>query len=100
MIREEEMLEELRQDFESFKARVEELKTELESINKEIKKLEKKYGISSKDFLSGKIPPEITEEDREEWRGLLFYRDTLKKAVKELSKAVEKDQKVLDSLLK
>lgn len=83
-----------------FKARVEELKSDLKSIDRRIKRLEKKYGITSQEFLAGKAPPRLTEEDREEWKSLLYYRDNLKKVVEMLRKEVEKDQRIIDSLPK
>ncbi len=80
--------DELRGDLEDVKSIMKGLEQDLRNVDRDIQELERKYGISSEEFRSGKVEG-IPEEDREEWRELLFYRDRLVESLNRMRKMVE-----------
>ena len=89
--------DELRKDFEGVKSILRGLEQELEEVDRDIQGLEQKYGISSEEFRSGKVGG-IAEEDREEWRELLFYRDRLVESLNRMRNMVDKMGEELENL--
>lgn len=80
--------DELRGDLEDVKSILRGIEQDLRDVDRDISELERKYGISSEEFRSGKVEG-IPEEDREEWRELLFYRDRLVDSLNRMRRIVE-----------
>ncbi len=80
--------DEMRKDLELAESMLENLESELREVGERIKELEAKYGISSEEFLKDRSG--VSEEDREEWVSLLFYRENLEKGLEPLRREIEK----------
>ncbi|MDK2383897.1 MAG: hypothetical protein QI199_03680 [Candidatus Korarchaeota archaeon] len=79
--------EELKKDYESVKAMLEDLEAQLKDVEKRISELESKYRKSSREFLEDRSG--VSEEEREEWLGLIHYRDNLRRGLEPLRQQIE-----------
>ena len=79
--------EEFRKDYEAVKVMLKDLESQLGEVEERISELERKYGRSSDEFLEDRSG--VSEEDREEWLGLIYYRDNLKSGLAPLRHQIE-----------